>query len=65
MIIEKAFIECIEKTVENIVDKVVYKRLQNFATYIGKYNNDNSATSDDAGPTDNTLILPKEKSIIS
>ena len=54
--INKASIECFEEKVENVVDNVVCKVLWKNSAYIRKYNDDNVVTSDNVGPTDNTLI---------
>ena len=53
----KAFIECIEKKIEDVVEKVIYKRLQHVVTYVGKYKDDNTTTNDNADPTNNILVL--------
>ena len=45
----EASIDKIEKKVEDVVNKVVYNRLQNFASYVGRYTDDNGGTSENTG----------------
>ena len=35
-----------------------WQETEKIATYVGNYNDDNAATSDNSGPTDSTLLLP-------
>ena len=41
-----------------MVDKVCYNILQNFASYVGRYRDDNARTSDNTEHSDRISILP-------